>query len=181
METLTCIHTRRSIRKYADTPVTREEIEKVISAAIQSPSWKNTQTAGYIVVTNPEKKAFIADHCVLNFGNNQNIINGAPALVIVTTKNNIAGFERDGSATTSKGTHWQSFDAGIASQTLCLAAHDLGLGTVIMGIYDNDKVAAAVDLPENMSVSALIALGHPAVDVPAVKRKTLDEKLTIIE
>lgn len=181
METLTCIQTRRSIRKYADTPVTREEIEKVISSALNAPSWKNTQTASYVVVTNPEKKANIAENCVLGFGNNKNIINGAPALVIVTTKNNISGFERDGSATTSKGTHWQSFDAGIASQTLCLAAHDMGLGTVIMGIYDDAKVAAAVELPEGQSVSALIALGHPAAEVPAVKRKELAEKLTIIE
>ncbi len=181
METLTCIETRRSIRKYADTPVTREEIEKVIAAALNAPSWKNTQTAGYVVVTNPDKKKEIADNCVLNFGNNQNIINSAPALVILTTKSNISGFERDGSATTAKGNHWESFDAGIAAQTLCLAAHDLGLGTVIMGIFDDAKVAAAIQLPEGQAVSALIALGHPASDVPAVKRKALSDKLTIID
>ncbi|MDO4490551.1 MAG: nitroreductase family protein [Lachnospiraceae bacterium] len=181
METLACIKTRRSIRRYADTPVTKEEIEKVITAAIDSPSWKNTQTAGYVVVTNPEKKAHIADNCVLGFGNNQKIIHSAPAVIVLTTKNNISGFERDGSATTTKGTHWQSFDAGIAAQTLCLAAHDLGLGTVIMGIYDETKVAEAVELPEGYSVSALIALGHAEAEVPAVKRKELAEKLTVIE
>ncbi len=181
METLKCIETRRSIRKYADTPVTKEEIEAVISAALNAPSWKNTQTAGYVVVTNQEKKQYIADNCVLNFANNQNIINSAPALVILTTKDNISGYERDGSATTSKGSHWQSFDAGIAAQTLCLAAHDLGLGTVILGIYDEAKVAEAINLPEGYSVSTLIPIGRPAADVPTVKRKALEDKLTIIE
>ncbi len=181
METLECIQTRRSIRKYADTPVTKEEIEKVIGAALNAPSWKNTQTAGYVAVTNQEKKNFIAENCVLGFGNNKNIILGAPALVILTTKEHISGFERDGSATTAKGTHWESFDAGIAAQTLCLAAHDLGLGTVIMGIFDDKKVAEAIELPKGQSVSALIALGHPASEVPAVKRKELSDKLTIIE
>ncbi len=181
METLKCIETRRSIRKYADTPVTKDEIEAVVSAALNAPSWKNTQTVGYVVVTNAEKKAYIADNCVLDFGNNRNIINSAPALVILTTKDHISGFNRDGSATTAKGTHWESFDAGIAAQTLCLAAHDLGLGTVIMGIFDDKKVAEAVSLPENQSVSALIALGHAASEVPAVKRKELNEKLTILE
>ncbi|MDO4617170.1 MAG: nitroreductase family protein [Lachnospiraceae bacterium] len=180
METLECIRTRRSIRKYADTPVTKEEIHKVIEAALHAPSWKNTQTSGYVVVMNQEKKNYIADNCVLGFGKNQKIIHSAPALIILTTKNHISGYEKDGTPTTDKNSHWESFDAGIAAQTLCLAAHDLGLGTVIMGINDDKKTAEAVNLPEGQSVSALIAIGHPASDVPSVKRKTLEEKLTII-
>lgn len=100
-------------------------------------------------------------------------------MVVVTTINNRSGYERDGSATTSKGTHWQSFDAGIATQTFCLAAHEAGLGTVIMGIFDENKVAEVIGLPEGQSVSALVAIGYPAEEPAAPKRKSAEDLLTI--
>ena len=43
MEALKCIETRRSIRKFKDTPVSHELIEEVIKEASFAPSWKNTQ------------------------------------------------------------------------------------------------------------------------------------------
>ena len=49
---------RRSIRAYdPERPVRRETLEAVLEAAMYAPSWKNTQTAGYIVVESPEMKA----------------------------------------------------------------------------------------------------------------------------
>lgn len=73
------------------------------------------------------------------------------------------------------------FDAGIASQSFCLAAHEQGLGTVIMGIFDEDKVAELIDMPEEREMVALIALGYPNEEPVAPKRKTVDDLLTIME
>ena len=61
-------------------------------------------------------------------------------LIAVTFKKGRCGFERDGSYSTKKEDRWQMFDVGVASQTLCLAAHEAGLGTVIMGIWDEDGI-----------------------------------------
>jgi hypothetical protein len=55
------------------------------------------------------------------------------------------GYERDGSFSTPKGDRWEMFDAGIAAQTFCLAAHEMGLGTVIMGVFDENKVNEVID------------------------------------
>ena len=73
------------------------------------------------------------------------------------------------------------FDAGVASQTFCLAAHEQGLGTVIMGIFDEDKVAQLIQMPEDREMVALIALGYPNEEPIAPKRKTVDDLLTIME
>lgn len=174
MEALDCIKTRRSVRKFTDAPVTKEEIEQIVAAAAYAPSWKNTQIARYIVVTDAEKKRNLAETCMLDFAYNQKTALHAPALVVVTMLIARSGYERDGSFSTSQGTHWQSFDAGIASQTFCLAAHAQGLGTVIMGIFDENKVAEVLDVPVGQQVAAILAIGHPAEEPVCPKRKDVD-------
>ena len=177
MEALECIKTRRSVRKFTEQPVTEEEIRQVVAAAAYAPSWKNTQIARYIVVTDKDKKDKLADDCMMDFAFNQKTAHGAPAMVVLTMVTERSGYERDGSFSTALGTHWQSFDAGIAAQTFCLSAHALGLGTVMMGVFDPAEVAKVVAVPEGQQVAALIAVGHPAEDPQAPKRKDVDTLL----
>ena len=179
MNAIDCIKTRRSIRRFADKEVSAEVISSIVATAAYAPSWKNSQTTRYIAVLDKELKDSLARECMMGFEYNIGTASGAPAMVVVTTVNNRSGYERDGSATTSKGTHWQSFDAGIATQTFCLAAHEAGLGTVIMGIFDEAMVAKVVGVPEGQSVSALVALGYPAEEPAAPKRKSAEDLLTV--
>lgn len=178
MNTIDCIKTRRSIRKFEDRPVRKDIIEDLVETAAYAPTWKNTQTTRYIAVTDPELKAKIAEDCVLGFKGNTNIITGAPVLIVTTIVHGRAGFERDGSYSTSKEDRWEVYDAGICAQTFCLAAHDAGLGTVIMGVFDEAKVAEVLDIPEGQIVSALIALGYPAQSPEAPKRKSVSDLLS---
>lgn len=179
MEIINAIKTRRSIRAFTDEAVSADVIAKIVDVAAFAPSWKNSQTTRYTAILDKDMKDKLAADCMLGFEYNTNTVNGAPCVVVVSTVNGRSGYERDGSPTTDKGTHWQSFDAGIATQTFCLAAHEAGLGTVIMGIFDANRVAELISLPEGQSVSALIALGYPAVDPDAPKRKTSQDLLTI--
>lgn len=177
MEAIECIKTRRSIRSYQDKPVSHEIIEQIIEAASLAPSWKNTQIARYTVIESAEIKDKIAKECTHTYPGNGDIISNAAALVVVSYVKNRSGFERDGSFSTSKGAGWEMFDAGVASQTFCLAAHAYGLGTVIMGLFD-DTIAEAIDLPEGQDISCIITLGYPAVSPDAPKRKTVSDLLT---
>ncbi len=179
MNAVDCIKTRRSIRKFAKKAVSCESIAEVVELAAYAPSWKNSQTTRYIAVLDRELKTRLANECMMGFEYNIGTANGAPCIVVVTTVAGRSGYERDGSATTSKGTHWQSFDSGIATQTFCLAAHEKGLATVIMGIFDEAKVADLVGVPEGQSVSALIALGYADDEPQAPKRKSAEELLTV--
>ncbi|MCR5279113.1 MAG: nitroreductase family protein [Lachnospiraceae bacterium] len=174
MNAIDCIKGRRSIREFTAEPVSHELIEQIVDVARFAPSWKNTQISRYIALEGALKDRVCAE-CVGEW--NAGIIGRAPMLIVQTFVRNRSGFERDGSFTTSKEDRWQNYDAGIAAEAFCLAAHDAGLGTVIMGIFEEDKVASVLSLPEDQGVAALIAIGHPASNPEAPKRKEVSELL----
>lgn len=176
MEALECIKTRRSIRKFTDEPVSHELLEKVVEAASYSPSWKNTQIVRYTAIESKALKDKIANECTTCFTYNAGTMNAAPMLIAVSVVKNRCGYERDGSYTTSRKDTWQMFDAGIASQTFCLAAHEYGLGTVIMGIFD-DKLADELSLPDDQELVNIICIGHPAESPEMPKRKGVNDLL----
>lgn len=180
MQAKELLETRRSIRKFTDKQISRELIEQVTELAANAPSWKNTQTVSYICVCDADKKRELAERATMTFSHNKDIINSAPAVMVLVTSDGVSGYEKDGTATTSKGSHWQSFDAGIAAQTLCLAAHELGLGTVILGIYSEEKVREILDIPDGMSVSALIPIGYADEQPQKRPRKSVEELLKIV-
>ncbi len=174
-----CIKGRRSIRKFKEQPVSPELIQELVETASYSPSWKHSQITRYVAVEGAVKEQ-IADSCAQMYANNGTIIKNAPVLMVVTYIKGRSGYERDGSFTTSKGDHWQMFDAGIASQSFCLAAYEQGLGTVILGIFDEQSVAAALHLPEDREVAALIAMGYPDEAPVAPRRKPVEDLLSFI-
>ncbi len=175
METLECIKTRRSVRKFKTDSVSKEIIEKLVLAASYAPSWKNTQITRYIAIDDSSILKKIADDCTPVY--NSNIIQQSPMLIAVTFIKGRCGFERDGSYSTKKEDRWQMFDVGAACQTFCLAAKEKGLGTVIMGIFDEDKITELLEIPEERELAALIAVGWPDIDPEAPKRKSVDDLL----
>ena len=175
MNVTECLKTRRSIRRYKAEPVDHSVIDSIVSLASYSPSWKNTQITRYIAIEDPSLLTEIADRYTPEY--NSNIIRQAPMLIAVTFKKGRCGYERDGSFTTKKGDRWQMFDAGIACQSFYLAAWDQGLGTVIMGVFDEDGIAELLRIPEDQELAALIAIGHPDIEPEAPKRKTVEELL----
>ena len=172
-----CIKGRRSIRKFADTPVSKDVIADIVETASYAPSWKHTQITRYIAVEG-ELKDKIADECTSAYAKNGEIIKNAPMLIAVTFIKNRSGFERDGSYSTPKEGGWQMFDAGVASEAFCLAAYEQGLGTVIMGIFDEAKAASLLEVPEERELVALIPIGYPAESPIAPKRKSVEELLS---
>lgn len=180
MTTKECIMTRRSIRQFSDKPVDEALLKDIVETASFAPSWKNTQITRYTAIRGALKDKIATECCALH-ANNSRIINNADVLIAITIIKGRCGYERDGSFTTKKGASWQMFDAGIASQTFCLAANEQGLGTVIMGIFDEDKVAELINMPEDREMVALIALGYPAEEPVAPKRKSVDDLLTVME
>lgn len=180
MEAIQCIETRRSIRKFKAEQVPHEVIQEIVTAASFAPSWKNTQVTRYVVVERADIKTKIAEDATLGFEHNNGIIKGYAALVAVNMVHGRSGFERDGSYTTSKEDRWEVFDAGLATQTFCLAAHEKGVGTVILGIFDEHKVAEIIGIDEGQKVAALVAIGYADEAPAAPKRKSAEELVKFI-
>jgi nitroreductase len=76
---------------------------------------------------------------------------------------------------TTKFGDWFMYDLGIATQSICLAAHGMGLGTVIIGLFDHEKAKAALNVPAGYELVSLIPLGYPAKVPSAPKRRAVEE------
>lgn len=172
-----CIKGRRSIRKFQDKPISREVLADIVETASYAPSWKHTQIVRYIAVEG-DLKHKIATECTSAYPNNGVIMDNAATLIAVTIIKNRSGYERDGSFSTPRNDGWQMFDAGIASEAFCLAAYEQGIGSVILGIFDEAKAASLLDLPEDRDVIALIPIGYPAEEPVAPRRKPVEELLS---
>ena len=171
-----CIMGRRSIRNFTEAPVSHELIAEIVETASYAPSWKHTQIVRYIAVEGDLKNQVAA--CTSAYPRNGEIIASAPMVIAVTVIKGRSGYERDGSFSTHRGDGWQMYDAGVASEAFCLAAYEKGLGTVIMGIFDDDKVAELLNVPAERDVIALIPVGYPAEEPTAPRRKPVEELLT---
>ncbi len=179
MEALECIKTRRSVRRFTDEIVSDETIKEIVEAAIYAPTWKNSQTIRYISISDKEIIDKIAAEATLGFEHNAKILGKAHQIMLVTQVNGICGYEKDGSYSTRKEDGWEMFDAGIATQTFCLAAHDKGVGTVMLGVFDDKKAGEIAGIPEGSTVAAIVVFGYPAFTPDMPPRKTIDEVLTI--
>ena len=172
MDLMEAIRERRSIRKYKSNPVSEEALQKVIEAVRWSPSWANTQCWELIVVRDPNVKSELANTLTAT-NPARSSMTEAPLVIVLCGKKGISGFKK-GEVATVKG-DWLMFDTGIAMQTLCLAAHDLGLGTVVVGLFDHKKAEEILGVPQNVEVVAMTPLGYPAAAGGPPKRKELSD------
>lgn len=161
---------RRSIRKYEDRSIPEDVLDTVLEAVRWTPSWANTQCWEVIVVKDSAMKQRLQE--TLPAGNPaRKAIVDAPVIVALCGKLKSSGYYK-GQASTKFG-DWFMFDLGIATQNLCLAAHHLNLGTVIVGLMDHDRANAILGVPEGYEVVALIPLGYPAEEGKPGNRKEL--------
>jgi len=186
VELFEAIKTRRSIRKYKSDPVDDKKVEAILEAGRWAPSWSNTQCWKFIVVRDPQVKAKLAE-CLLPFKlpdktiDNPaiNIINTVPVVIVVCAEIGKSGGPPGpggggGEFITDKG-DWFMFDTALAVQNMVLAAHSLGLGTVIIGTLDAAKVEKALSVPRGYRVVTLFPVGVPDQEGKAPPRKELAE------
>ena len=172
MDALECIKSRRSIRRFTDQKLSDDIINQLLEAIRWSPSWANTQCWEVIVVKDPDMKQKVADCLQPNNPATKGVLQ-APLLMIMCARLGAAGFKK-GEMLTDKG-DWYMFDAGIASQNLCLAAHSMGLGTVHVGSIKHAELDAVLGLPENIKSIEVIPVGYPAKEATAPARKELGQ------
>ena len=172
MDLMDAIRGRRSIRKYKPDPVPEEVLKTILEAVRWSPSWANTQCWEVVVVKDQNVKSELAA-TLTKTNPSLSSMTEAPLIIVLCGKKGVSGFKK-GEVATVKG-DWLMFDTGIAMQTLCLTAHSLGLGTVVVGLFDHKKAEEILGVPQNAEVVAMTPLGYPAVEGGAPKRKEPSE------
>lgn len=155
---------RYSVRSYQSTPVEREQLLKVLGAALLAPSAVNFQPWKFVVVTDPELLA------QLHGCYHREWFKTAPACIVAIGDHD-KGWHRP-----TDGKDYTDMDVAIAVDHLMLAATEIGLGTCWICHFNAEKCAEIFDLPANFEAIAMIPIGYPNSEtIPEKKRKTLDQ------
>lgn len=174
MEFQDVIKSRRSIRSYdASKTVTKEQVNEIVKAATYAPSWKNSETARYYCILEPEKCKEFAAECLPQF----NINNSAGAALIVSTfVSGNAGFDvSSGTPVNECGEGWGYYDLGLHNEIFLLKAKEMGLDTLVMGIRDADNIRKRLNIPDEETIVAVIALGYAAKEANMPPRKEVSD------
>jgi nitroreductase len=169
---LDLIRRRQSERSYLDRPVEKEKLERILEAGRMAPSACNAQPWKFIVVDQPELLSDIAEAASAKLLGMNTFVALAPVLiVIVREKPNFSS--RIGAGIKKKD--YSLIDIGIASENICLQAKAEGLGTCILGWFDEEKVRNLLGVPRGKRIGLIITLGYPSKEYREKKRKSPDE------
>ncbi len=168
------IELRQSVRKYCDIPVEREKIDKILDAVHVAPSACNSQPWKIIIVDNPELKNQVAKATFSKAINFNKFTVEAPVIAVLVIERAKLIAQIGGSI---KDMEYPQIDIGIAAAHFCLQAAELGLGTCMIGWFDEKKIRLLLNIPEKRKIGLVITLGYPPVGYKLRKkiRKPLDE------
>ena len=163
--------TRRSVRAYdASKTISEAEVRELLLATQEAPSWANQEPSKYYVAIGGEKHAALLEMV----GGNKDRVANAPVLIVSTYEKGKSGFFR-GTATNEIGDGWGAYDNGLSNAYLVLKARAMGFDTLIMGMRDSDAIRECLDIPENETIMAVIALGYRAQEPSRPQRRPLED------
>ena len=173
MEFDALLEQRRSIRRYQAQPVGKEQIEQMIEAAIQAPTWKNSQTGRYHVVMSQPLLDQLKEQGLARF--NAENTHDAPVLIVTTFVKDRSGFEKNGQPSNELGNGWGCYDLGLQNMNLLLKAEELGLSTLVMGIRDAEAIRRLLGIDEAETIVSVISEGYRDIDPQKPLRKSVDD------
>ncbi len=165
---------RQSVRRYAEAPVETEKLNACLEAARLAPSASNSQPWKYIVVDREPLRTEVAKATFSDIKLINKFTLQAPVLlVIVMEKAKLI----TRLAMMVKKKEWPLIDIGITAEHFCLQAAELGLGTCMIGWFEEDKIKKLLQIPSEKSIGLLISVGYPAEAYPMRTkiRKSMDE------
>ncbi len=166
------IKSRRSVRNFSDKNISDEMTDKILEAVLWSPSWTNSQCWEIIVIKDQSVKEQIKEVITPKNPGTKAIID-APVVLALCAKLGVSGYYNKKVST--KFGDWFMFDLGIAAQSICLCAHGLGLGTVIVGLLDHDGAKKVLNIPDGYEVVTFIPVGYPLKVPSAPRRKKISD------
>ena len=173
MDFLDLVKVRQSVRKYLNEPVEREKIERCLEVARLAPSASNSQPWSFIVIDDPKLKEAVARKTFGSVISFNRFSLQAPVLILIISERP-SFFSRIGGAVKDK--QFSLIDIGITTEHLCLQAAEEGLGTCILGWFNEKGVKKLLNIPQQKRVELIITVGYPASNrIRPKKRKPIDQ------
>ncbi len=177
MDLFEAIRTRRSIRKYLDKPVEEEKLQAVLEAVRLAPSWANMQCWRMVVVKDKSLRQQVSELSFVEsyfspkgYKSNpsKKALAEAPVVIVLCADPAQSGAIWD--------QNYYLVDCGIAAENLMLAARGQGLGSVFVGIFEEEKLKSLLGIPASIKIVGLFPLGYPTEEKKdGPPRKPLDE------
>ncbi len=167
-EFLELVKKRQSTRGYSPAPVEEEKLNRCLEAARLAPSACNAQPWKFIVVDQTELRHQIAQATSSRVLNMNHFTMQAPILVVVVMEK--ANFSSS-VGQVLKDKEYPLMDIGIAAENFCLQAVAEGMGTCILGWFDEPKVKKLLNIPKNKRIPLIITLGYPSSEEIRPKRR----------
>lgn len=173
MNFLELVKNRQSVRAYSDKSIEHKYLLQCVEAARLAPSACNSQPWHFIIVDDPKIKEDVAKATFNEAVSFNKFALNAPAIIVVTASR---GNLRTKVGQMVSGLPYFLIDVGIATQHFCLQATELGLGTCMIGWFNEKKLKSILNIPKSERVSLLITVGYPKSDETRHKsRKELGE------
>ena len=174
-EILNLINSRQSDRKYSDKPVENEKLERIVEAGRMAPSACNAQPWKFIVVTDQKLVLKVAEAASAKLIGMNSFVAQAPViLVIVREKPNMSSKV----GATIKNKDYSLIDIGIATENICLQTKAEGLGSCIIGWFDERQLRKLLYIPKSKRIELIITVGYSLSDQREKRRKPSSETVS---
>lgn len=157
MSLVDIVLSRKSVRRYEQTEIPQDVLDKILEAGRQAPSAANRQPWHFIVLTDYEIKKELSSGVFNRF------IKDAPvAIVGCAQKDLILG-------------KWSIVSTAIALQNMVVAAWAMGVGSCWIGDFNEEQVRKLLVIPESWGIVALVSFGYPSEKPQQRKKKAIEE------
>lgn len=154
---LSLVNLRQSVRKYTDKPVEPEKLQRCLEAARLAPSASNSQPWKFVVVNDPELVQQVARATIGPLSSFNNFVPEAPVIVAIVIEK-MKLFTKVGAYV--KDREYPLIDIGISAGHFCLQAAEEGLGTCMLGWFDEETVKKLLIIPKDKRIGMLITVGY---------------------
>jgi nitroreductase len=172
---LDLITSRQSDRKYSNKPVEKEKLDRIIDAGRMAPSACNAQPWKFIIVTDTELLKSIAKAASADLIGMNTFVAQAPVQIIVVREKPNFTSKVGG---TIKNKDYSLIDIGIASENICIQAEAEGIGSCMIGWFDEPLVRKILHIPRSKRVELIITLGYSLSEKRQKRRKPAEETVS---
>lgn len=166
---------RQSHRRYSNSPVEKEKLERIVEAGRMAPSACNSQPWKFIVANDAELVLQLAEAAQSKLLGMNGFVKHAPVILVIVRENPNFTSKIGGQI---KNKDYSLIDIGIAAENICLQAHAEGMGTCMVGWFDENKVKELLGIPKSKRVELLITLGYSESTQREKQRKPPEEVIS---
>jgi nitroreductase len=172
---LDLIISRQSVRKYDNKPVEKEKLERIVEAGRMAPSACNAQPWKFVVVTDNQLIVKIAEAASAKLIGMNGFVAQAPVILVIIREQPNMSSKVGG---TIKNKDYSLIDIGIAAENICLQARAEGIGSCIIGWFDERQLKKLLSIPKPKRVELIITLGYSLSQPGEKKRKPAKETVS---